>query len=429
MFDVFLLTFPAILLIFLLLLGVPVAFSMLIAGVTGLALILGPGPSEGILSGVLYSQVSGFTLTTIPLFILMAMFLRESGLTKDIFAALQTWVGHFRGGLAIATTITNGILAALTGSSTAAVAALSTIAIPEMRKYGYDDRMSIGTVAAAGTIASMIPPSLGLIIYGILTQNNIGDLFIAGVIPGVLTLIGYIFLIQIWARREDVAGDPVPRATWAERSESLSSVWAAVILMTVVLGGIYTGIMTASEAGGVGAVGALIILLYRKHSSQEPIGKACKSAIELTTMIFFILIGAFIFSIYMGATGFTDLLLGSIVSLPFPPFIVLLLVVVAYIGLGTVMDQLAVLVLTLPITYPLAVDTFGYHPIWFGVIIVKTIEIGLITPPLGLNVFVATSTIDVEVSTAFRGAGWFLIVDGLVILLLFAFPNIALVLL
>lgn len=424
--DVFI---PAVLLLVMIFIGVPVAYAMFISGTVGLVWIIGYGPTTGIIAGALYNNVASYILTTIPMFILMAEFLKAARLTEDLYVAMESFVGHLKGGLAIATTLANGLMAALTGSSTATVASLASIAVPEMRKFGYDDRLSVGTVAAAGSFAIMIPPSLGLIIVGILTETSISKLFIAGIIPGALTVIGYTLVITAWATiNPEIDGESGRKSTWKERANATSTVWPAVLLIAIVLGGIYTGVITATEAGGIGAFGAFVIFVVFRDAGLQTIRESSRDAVQLATVIFFILMGAFIFSIYMGATGFTDRLLDMAIAAPLPDFGILLLIIFVYLILGMMMNQLAILILTIPVTYPLLVGGFGYNPIWFGIIIVKTVEIGLVTPPFGLNIFVATSTINVPTLTAFKGAAVFLISDVLILLLLLSFPEIVLVL-
>lgn len=422
---------PLIVLLVLIMIGVPVAFSMFIAGSFGLIWLIGYGPTAGLMPGIFYGKIADYILTTIPMFILMAEFLKAARLTEDLYVTMEAFVGHIRGGLAISTTLANGVMAALTGSSTATVASLASIAVPEMRKYGYDDRLSVGTVAAAGSFAIMIPPSLSLIIIGILTEQSIGNLFIAGIIPGALTVIGYACVILVWSTvNKSIDGEGKREASsWRERSNAVSTVWPALILIAVVLGGIYAGAMTPTEAGGVGAFGAFLLLVLFRDGELPDLIEASRDAVELSTMIFFILLGAYVFSAYLGAAGLTDLLLNTVIESPLPPIAVLLLVLAIYILLGTMMSQLAILVLTIPLTYPLLVNGFGYSPIWYGIVIVKTVEIGLVTPPLGLNIYVATSTIDVSASTAFDGAVKFLLADIVVLLTIIAFPGIVTLLL
>jgi len=419
---------PLFLMIALLVIGVPVAYSLMISSTLGMIFLIGFTPTTGVMSGILHSEVAQFILSTIPMFILMAEFLREAEITTDLYKVMHYWLGHYRGGLAIATAITNGAMGALTGSSTATVAALSSIAVPEMRRYEYKDQLSIGTVAAAGTFASMIPPSLGLIILGILTETSISDLFLAALIPGILTVIAYVGLIYAWDLYDpDVSGGKIEKRSLKERIEILRLVASPVILVILVLGGIYSGATTPTEAGAVGASGAFILLLNRGGRLDATIS-ASKRAIELTVMIFFILVGASMFGIYMSSTGFISELTTAIVSLPVPRIVIILGILAVYIVAGAVMSLVSVLIVTIPIVWPLIIDTWGYNPIWFGIVLVKMIEFALITPPLGLNVYVATSTVDVNVGTAFRGAVKFLIADLIVLLIIVLYPDIVFVL-
>lgn len=417
---------PVVLLIILLLSGASVAFALILSSIIGLFLFMNTGQILGFLGTSPYSSVSGYLLSTIPMFILMAEFLRVSGLTQHIFTAIHRWFGHIRGGLAMATTFANGGMAALSGSSTATAATMSSIAVPEMRKYGYDDRLSMGTVSAAGTFAIMIPPSLGLIVYGVLTETSIARLFIGGIIPGILTLGGYILVIYVWALvNPDVIGGTLEKFSRRERLESLRPVWPALLLVVAVIGGLYSGALTPTESGGVGAFGAFLIVVVVMDVRLDGMQEALMRTAEITTMIFMIVIGAELFGRYLAVSGLTRDLLNFIAALPLDPLIIIVIVMVIYALMGTVMDQLAILILTLPVTYPLAIN-LGFDSIWFGVLIAKTIEIGLVTPPLGMNVFVASSPLDVDVDIGFRGSMRFLVADFIILGLMIAFPEIVL---
>ena len=415
---------PVLLLLLLLLLGWPVAFALAASGSVGLFFNVGPGTTMVLLRNITMDNTGSYLLTTIPMFILMAEFLNNSGLISDLFTAAHRWLSRFRGGLAFATTLANGMMAAMSGSSTATAAAMSKMAVPEMRKRGYDDRLSIGTVAASGTFAVMIPPSLALIIYGILTETSIADLFLAGVIPGLLTLLGYGGVIYAWGlANPDVLSDRTERFTFSEKMESTRAIWPALIVIFLVIGGLYLGVVTPTEAGALGASGTLIIGIVIGHMRLPEINNALLRTAELTVMIFMIVIGAMIFGRFLATSGATRELLQFVEALPVNRWIILTIILVIYVVLGTVMDQLAILILTLPITFPIAIE-LGYDPIWFGIIITKTIEIGLITPPLGLNVYVASGALDEDVTIAFKGAIRFIPVDVAIIFLLMLFPGI-----
>lgn len=418
---------PVVLMAVLLLIGVPVAFSLAISGALGMIMMLGLDRSMGILITSPHSNVSTYLWTTIPLFILMAEFLSKSDITSDAFKAGHYWLGHIPGGLAMATTIANGGMAALSGSSIAAAATMSKIAVPEMQKYGYDDRMSMGTVSAAGTFATMLPPSLGLIVYGILTGHSIATLFIGAIIPGLLTVVGYIAVIYLWGViNPDVFGRPSEKKSIKERLSIMKTLYPAGLLLVIVIGGLYSGAITPTEAGGVGAAGALLVAVLFTDISIANINEAIGDALYTTTMIFMILIGAMFFSYYLTVTRTTQELITYVGELPLNVWIILFIILFVYVALGTLLNTAAVFILTLPLTYPIVVDGLGFHPIWFGVVLVKIAEVGLVTPPLGLNVYVASSAVDMEVETAFAGAARFLIADFAVLALLLMFPDLVL---
>lgn len=413
---------PIVLLILLLILGVPISYTMLIAGASGLILIMGFGSSQGILVSAPRDPIS-FTYTTIPLFILMAEFLNKSGIITDLYDATQDWLGHLPGGLAIATTIANGGMAALSGSSTASVAAMSKISYGEMKDRGYKDNLTMGTIAGSGTFAIMIPPSLGLIIYGIITENNIGRLFLGGIVPGVLTLLGYVGIIVLWTLYDPEIAPKSEKSSMEKRLQSTRRVWPGVLVIAIVLGGIYSGIITATEAGAVGASSALIVAVGVYGMGPSQTYQALRDTLETTGMIFLIIFGALVFGFYLTVSQLPQDLINTIKELPITPLQVLLIILFIYILMGALMDQLAILLLTLPITYPVVVDGLGFGPIWFGILIAKTIEIGLVTPPIGLNVYIATGTVDVDLLDGFAGAARFLVVDIGIIALLIIFPE------
>lgn len=415
-----------LLLIALLVIGVPVAFSLAISGFIGLFYEIGLNASMLTMRNVTYSNVTVFLLSTIPMFILMAEFLNQSKLTDQVFDAAHKWFSGVTGGLAFATTMANGGMAALSGSSTATAATMSKIAVPEMNRFGYDSRLSLGTVAAGGTFAVMIPPSLGLIIYGVMTETSIASLFIAGIVPGVLTIVGYGATIYVWGRMNPrVIGGATTEYTWGEKFTSLKPIWPALLVVLLVIGGLYFGVVTPTEAGALGASGTFLVGILFAQMRYTGVKKALLQTAETTTMIFMIIIGAMIFGRWLAVTGATQLIIDSIAGLPINRWGILILILVLYILMGTLMDQLAILILTLPITFPLALE-LGFDPIWFGILIAKTIEIGLVTPPLGLNVYIASASVEIDADIGFRGAIRFIPVDILIIILMLAFPQVVL---
>src|SRR5690625_4220009 len=372
------LTIILILLVALILIGVPIAFSLMIVAILGLFSQLDVMPAYGILAMSPYRSSASFVLTTIPMFILMAELLASSNMARDIFRAGYVWLGNVRGGMAVATTLASGLLAALLGSSPAAAATMSAIAVPEMRKYGYNDKLSLGIVAAAGTLAVIIPPSIILILYGILTENSIGRLFVAGLIPGIMTAFGYILMVNIWARiNPQVAPRTQERFTSRDRLSTIRPVIPALILILLVLGGIYSGLVTPSEAGALGAFGALIIGIMAGGLRRQGITKAFYRTARTTAMIFAIVIAASIFGYYLTSTHIAQQTIVFVRESEIMSVYVLLALLFVYLVLGAFLDPVSILVLTLPLSYPL-ITQIGYDGIWFGIIVTKMIEVGLI---------------------------------------------------
>ena len=414
----------ALLLLVLIVIGAPIAFAMIVIGTAGLLLQLGMGPTLGILQTSPYRSSASFLLTTIPMFILMAEFLAGSKMAQDMFRAGHYWLGHLRGGMAVATTLASALLAALLGSSPAAAATMSSIAVPEMRKYGYDDRLSLGIVASAGTLAVIIPPSVILILYGILTESSIGRLFVAGLVPGIMTATGYILLVNIWTRFEpSIAPVAEKKFTREEKIGSLKPIWPAILLIMVVLGGIYSGFVTPTEAGAVGAAGAFVIGILFSGLRWKGVTGALERASKTTAMIFAIIIAASIFGYYLTSTQVAQDTIRWVQASGMPATAVLIAVLLVYLVLGAFLDPVSILVLTLPLAFPL-IMSLGYDSIWFGIIATKMVEIGLVTPPVGINVFVTAGAVGADLKDAFKGASLFILVDVVVVILLIAFPQI-----
>ncbi|SHG04391.1 TRAP transporter large permease [Ornithinibacillus halophilus] len=412
-----------ILLVLFLIGGMPVGIALGVSGSVGLWLTVGTDSMLGILRTAPYEEASSFVLTTIPMFILMAEFMNQGQMTQKLFSSAYRWFGHLKGGMAISTVMASAGLAAVSGSSTASAAGMSSIAVPEMRKYGYDDKVSVGVVSVAGTLAFIIPPSTILIIYGILTESSIAKLFVAGVIPGVITVIGYCLAIYLWVRRRPEVAPSIGRFGWKERFSSLQGIWPVLLLALAVIVAIYTGFVTPTEAGAFGSFCALMIVIVLRKINYEGIKKALSSTIQITAKIFVIIIGAMIFGYFLTITNSIQNIINAIQSMDVNRWVILIIIVASYLLLGCVMDQLAIMFLTIPLTFPVII-ALGFDPIWYGIVIAKTVEIGLATPPLGLNIFVASSAANVPLGVGFRGAARLIVADFIILVILIAFPVI-----
>lgn len=414
------------LLFVLLALKMDIGIAMALVGFLGMCVISDIQSAMYILSITPFAESKSYTLSVIPLFILMGQFAFMSGISRDIYTTVYTWMGRFRGGLAMATIMACGGFAAVCGSSLATGATMAMVAIPEMDKYKYDQRLSTGCVAAGGTLGILIPPSIGFVIYGILTEESIGKLFMAGLLPGLLLATLFLLTIYVQCRFRPEMGPCGPATTFKEKIKSLRGTWAMLMLFLIVMGGIYFGIFTPTEAAGIGAFGALIFTLTRKKLTWSTFMSSLQETGMTTAMIFLIIIGANILSAFLGLTGLPMLLADTMAALPLPKYAILAAILFIFLLLGCVMDCYAIMILVLPILFPV-VQALEFDPIWFGVIMVIVLEAGLITPPIGLNVFVLKGAApDIPLTTVFRGIWPFLITMVLVIVLLTIFPQIAL---
>ena len=408
----------------LLVVGMPIGFAMGITGTVGLYLIGGFNLALGILSVAPYRNTASWLLTAIPLFILMAEILSASRISSDMFRAANKWVGHLPGGLAVATVFTSAGFGAVSGSSTAATATMARTVAPEAKKYGYDRGMIVGTVAAAGTLSIMIPPSVVLMVYGIITETSIGGLFIAGIVPGLVTALSFAGITMAWAALNPNLAPPVQSHSWRERILSLRELWPVIVLFVFVVAGIYSGAVTVTEAAAAGCFGAILIaaVMLRRMGWRDFMG-ALERTTRPTAMIFTIIIGAHIFGYFVTLTMAPQALVSYVQGLEVSPGMVILILIVIFVLLGCVMDQLAILILTMPIVFPMVME-LGYSPIWFGILITKTVEIGLITPPIGMNVFVASSITGVPLKRVFVGVLPFVLAEFAVLALIAFFPEI-----
>ena len=407
-------------------LGMYIGMAMALIGFLGLCILVGLDSGLSILGITPLAEGSSYTLSVIPLFVLMGQFAFISGISTDIYKTVYAWMGRFRGGLAMATVCACAGFAAVCGSSLATGATMGMVAIPEMDKYKYDQRLSTGCVAAGGTLGILIPPSIGFVIYGILTEESIGRLFMAGILPGILLAILFILAIYIQCKINPDMGPRGEATTWGTKIRSLSGTWGILLLIFIVMGGLYLGIVTPTEAAGVGAFGAFIISLLKRKLNFPGLIQCLMETGKTTAMIFLIIIGANIFSSFLGLARIPMGLADLIASLELPRIVILSAIILVYILMGCVMDCYAIMILTVPIIFPV-IEAMQFDPIWFGVLMVIVLEVGLITPPVGLNVFVLKAAApDVPMTTIFRGIWPFLVAAIISIIILIAFPQIAL---
>lgn len=416
-----------ILLLFLLLaLRMQIGFSMAVVGFIGFAVLNALKPSFSILGMEPFKIGATYSLTVIPLFILMGQFANSSRMGSEIYQTVYRWIGFLPGGLSMATIVACGGFAAISGSSLAAAATMGMVALPEMKRFKYEDALATGCIAAGGTLGILIPPSTVMIIYGILTELPIAPLFIAGIAPGVLLTLLFILAVFIMTKIKPKLGPPGPTFTLKEKIYSLKDTWSILTLFLLVIGGLYTGWFTPTEAAGVGAFGAFVITIVKKKLTWLNLTESLSQTIRTTAMVFLILIGAHIFGYFLTISQIPDQLSILASEAGLNRYIVLAILILFYIVLGCFMEGLAIMVLTIPIVFPLILD-LGFDPIWFGVIITLVMEMSLITPPVGINVFVISGIAkDVPMYTIFRGVLPFWVAMLVLIILLILFPQLAL---
>ena len=405
--------------------GMPIGFVMALVGFIGFAYLVDFNSALGILRIVPYTTFADYGLSVIPLFILMGEFAFFAGLSKDLYDAVHSWLGQLRGGLAMATTWACAGFAAVSGSSLATAATMGSVALPEMRRYHYDDALATGAIAAGGTMGILIPPSVILVLYGIITEQSIGKLFLAGFIPGVLEAAFYTVTIYILCKRNPRLGPPGPRTTMKQKIVSLKNTWIVLLLFILVIGGLYKGVFSPTEAAGVGAFGAFVFGLARRRLGLKAIKSSLNETGKTTAMIFIIVMGAMILGYFLAVSRVPFELASIIGGLEVNRYIILAVILVFYIFLGCVMDSMAMMLITVPIFFPLIVS-LGFNPIWFGIIMVRICEIGLITPPVGLNVFIISGIAkDVPLEKIFRGVMPYLFAMVVAAVILLFVPQIA----
>ncbi len=409
----------------LMLLRVPVGMAMGLVGVTGYGYIVGLEPALKLIGQTSMRTVTDYTFGIIPMFLLMGAFVSHSGVSRELFRAANTFVGHRRGGLGIATIVACGGFAAICGSSVATAATFARVAYPEMRRFGYRQSFATGVIAAGGTLGAMLPPSTVLAVYGIITQQDIGKLFAAGILPGMLAMSMYVMTVAIIGFARPSFLPAGPPSSWRERRDGIRDVWAPLALFVFVIGGLYGGLFTPTEAGGVGAGGAFVLGVLRRRLSRAAIRQSLLDATRTAAAVFTVLIGAILFGYFLTMTQTPQKVTMFLTGLGLGRYGVLVMIMLMYLVLGCLMDAMAMIILTVPIIFPV-ITALGFDPIWFGVIIVMTVELGLIHPPVGMNVFVIKSVVkDVTFTTIFKGVIPFVITDILRLAILIAFPIIA----
>jgi C4-dicarboxylate transporter DctM subunit len=414
-------------LLVLIFIGMPIGFAMALVGFAGFAFIAGMEGALSNLSAVPFGYVADYSFVVIPLFLLMGNLAANTGISRDIYTAAHSWVGHLRGGLAMSTVVASAGFAAVSGSSTATAAAMGKVSFPEMQRYNYDPKIAAGSIAAGGTMGILIPPSMGFILYAILTEESVGQLFMAGIIPGILEVVFYITTIYILCLSNPAMAPAGPKTSFKQKLISLKGVWSMLALFALVMGGIYAGFFTPSEAAAIGAFGALVISLVMRRFTLRIFISSLAETGQTTAMIFILIIGAMIFMRFLAVSNLPFVLSEFVANLNIPSYGVIAAVVVFYIFVGCFLDIFSSLVLTIPIIYA-TIMALGFDPIWFGVLFVRVAEIGLITPPIGLNCFVIAGVTKLPVGTVFRGIIPFFIADILHVTLLIAVPQLSLLL-
>jgi C4-dicarboxylate transporter, DctM subunit len=396
-----------VLLFVLFLLGLEIGFSMAIAGFIGFAVIVDVRAAFDLIAQDFYSVFASYTFTVIPLFVLMGLIGASAGLSKDLYDTAAKWIGHVPGGVSISTVGAATLFKAVCGSTTATTATFATLAIPEMDRYGYDKRVSTGTVATVGTLGNLIPPSIPMIIYGLITETSIGKLFLAGIIPGLIVAAVFVLTLYCWCRIHPEMGPKGPRATWKERLIALHSVLGIAIIFVIVIGGLMAGYFSPSESASIGTVAVLILVLIRRDMDMKRLVKAVKDSVRLGCMVLTLIAGATVCSHFFAVTKL-PFLAGELLSgLSVPPFVIVLIILLVYIVGGTVIEDGAFFILATPIFFPI-IRALGYDPVWFGVVINTTMMIGVIIPPMAVSVFVVSGITKVPIGTIYKGVYPFL---------------------
>ena len=405
---------------------VPLAIAMGLVGFAGLWWMRGLNPALASVTSTVYEAGFEYTLSVVPLFILMGNFVTRAGMSRELYRAAYTLVGHFRGGLAMATVMACAGFGSVCGSSIATAATMTKVAYPSMKGHGYSGQLAAGAIAAGGTLGILIPPSTILVIYGLVTETSIGKLFAAGMVPGLLAVFMMCLTISYITWRDPSSGPAAERSNWAERFDAMKDVWAVAVLFVIVMGGIYGGVFTTTEGAGIGAFGAFIIALLRKSLNVSVTLDILIESARTTGMLFMILVGALVFANFVNFTTLPSDLKSLVSTHNISPVAVMIAICAIYIVLGAAMEELSMVLLTLPVFFPLVVS-LGFDPVWFGIVIVLVVMIGLISPPVGMNMFVVRNMLpELSTATIFKGVMPFVYTLVVVLALLVAFPQIAL---
>lgn len=404
-------------------LGVRVYIAAAVTGLAGLVAIIGWDAGAGMVGTIPHSKSVTYTLSVLPMFILIGYLAFHAGITQNVFDAARKWFGWMPGGLAVASVFATAGFAAVSGASTATAAVFSRVAIPEMLEAGYSKRLAAGVVAAGGTLATLIPPSAILVIYAIIVEESVGQLLLAGFIPGIVSALIYVAIIVLWSLADPSIGKPIRGHTWKERIASVPGTFPVIAVIIIIFSAMYLGWATPTEAGALGAFVVFILALFHGMKWNN-LKDALIETAKLTVMIFSLIWGVLIFVRFLGFSGLPEHFTTWITGLPFPPVVVMIFILLGYAVLGMFMDAIGMLLLTLPVVYP-AVLELGYDPIWFGIVVVKMAEVCLVTPPIGLNCFVVSAVRpDIPVSTVFRGVGPFVVADFITVGVFLAWPEV-----
>jgi tripartite ATP-independent transporter DctM subunit len=416
-----------VLVFILLFLGMPIAFALMLVGFAGISYLASIEAALPIAARTVYEVSAYYPYTVIPLFIVMGGFAGSSGMTKDLYSTFDKWFRKLPGGLAIATIGACAGFAAVSGSSVATAATMGTVALPEMKRFNYHPRLATGSVAAGGTLGFLIPPSIGFIVYGMLTEQSIGKLLVAGMIPGLILAAAYMAIVVVWVKLNPSIAPVSPEAvSWREKFSALLGVWEPLAIFLLVMGGIYGGLFTPTEAGAMGATVLFLVAIIKRKLNRQNLVGALLEAVRISVMVLFLVAGANVFSYFLALSTIPMKVAGWAAALEVSPYLIHTIIVIIYLFLGCFLDAISMMVLTMPVIYPVIL-ALGFNPIWFGVIAVLMMEAGLITPPMGLNIFtVAGVAKDVPIETIFRGVAPFLLSIFAIVILITIFPQLAL---